>query len=469
MRHRLLVMLISLVIISAGCASAGHDKLSPMPEVNNNTSVINESERDRFQKEYRTACEAGRKERSALRKFPFPYEAMLAISSDIDLTTVREFENYHRFLNTREQTPWGQGLGLDIADSAWMYMGSNYPDRADYEGHGLEYAMSYFQGLDPKVIKDASRIMHYYRAGWIDSLHTYGDFSVMKDQVHFKREHAIEAAKVMNEKGFRPKIWINHGTETNVQNFGAYNPRRIFKYQAGDNPDSPYYHTDITLNNGIKYVWNSVGSDCFAWDDPLFPLELRDGRKVWGFKRYTHDLVKGKYLWTWEAHELPRQITRERLDSIASENKFAVFAQHLGKGTEEFPFNPKDIDALELLKAYQDNRKILVARTARLLDYARIRKYLNYETVAYGEMTYINIKSVEDPVLGAQVPSIEDIRGITFYTEDPEHTTILLNSEPVAADIIQRNERDCKGRSSIGVRWFKEDFTDYTLTYKDNI
>lgn len=53
-----------------------------------------------------------------LRKFPFPYDAMLAISSDIDNATVKKFEDYHQFLNTKEQTSHGQGLGLDIGDSA---------------------------------------------------------------------------------------------------------------------------------------------------------------------------------------------------------------------------------------------------------------------------------------------------------------------------------------------------------------
>ena len=47
-----------------------------------------------------------------LRKFPYPYNAMLAISSDIDDTTLEEFKTYHEILNTKEQTPYGQGLGL---------------------------------------------------------------------------------------------------------------------------------------------------------------------------------------------------------------------------------------------------------------------------------------------------------------------------------------------------------------------
>jgi peroxiredoxin len=46
---------------------------------------------------------------------------VLAISTDIDHTTVRAFRETHRFFNTREQTCMGEGLGLDISNSMWFY------------------------------------------------------------------------------------------------------------------------------------------------------------------------------------------------------------------------------------------------------------------------------------------------------------------------------------------------------------
>lgn len=72
-----------------------------------------------------------------LRKFPYPYDAMLAISSDIDNTTVEKFEKYHRFLNTLEQTSYGPGLGLDIGDSAWFYVVNDSLINFDQEGHSI--------------------------------------------------------------------------------------------------------------------------------------------------------------------------------------------------------------------------------------------------------------------------------------------------------------------------------------------
>lgn len=377
-----------------------------------------------------------------LRKFPYPYDAMLAISSDIDYTTVEKFETYHQFLNTLEQTSCGPGLGLDIGDSAWFFVVNDSLVNLDREGHRVEYSMSYFQGLNPNSRKDADKIINYYKVGWIDSLHSFGDFSRNDRSVKFTRDLAVAAWKAMNDSGFKPKVWINHGSESNVQNFGAYNPNDLFKYQAGDDPKSPYYHTDLTVDNGIRYVWNSIGMSQFSYDNPLFPIKLRDGRQVWGFQRYTHDVVNGKYDWTWETYELHRQITKQRLELLVKEKKFSIVAQHLGKGSDGCQVNPIDIQALQLLKSYQDEGKVLVARTSRLLDYARAQKFIRYAIVQSEGKTYININSIEDDVLKPTTPTMDEIRGLTFYVDDPDRTYVLLNLTLIPKEQLQRNGAD---------------------------
>jgi len=400
--------------------------------------------------------------RVSLRKFPYPYDAMLAISSDIDNTTVEKFETYHQFLNTLEQTSHGPGVGLDIGDSAWLYVVNDSLLNLDQEGHKAEYSMAYFQGLDVNVRKDAEKISRYFKVGWIDSLHSFGDFSRNDGSVKFTRDLAVAAWKAMNDSGFKPKVWINHGSESNVQNFGAYNPKNLFKYQAGDDPKSPYYHTDLTLDNGIRYVWNSIGMSQFSYDNPLFPIKLRDGRQVWGFQRYTHDIVNGKYDWTWETHELHRQITEQRLKQLVKENKFSIVAQHLGKGSDGFPFNPIDIQALQLLKAYQDEGKVLVARTSRLLDYARAQKCVRYSNVQIEGKTYININSLEDSVLKPTIPTLDEIRGLTFYVDDPDKTLVMLNMKLIPQEELQKNSPDRSNKRSIGIKWYRPDYTDYS-------
>lgn len=397
-----------------------------------------------------------------LRKFPYPYDAMLAISSDIDNTTVEKFETYHQFLNTLEETSHGPGLGLDIGDSAWFYIANDSLIALDQEGHRPEHSMSFFQGLDPKGRKDADKIARYYKVGWIDSLHSFGDFSRNDRSAKFTRELAFEAWKAINNLNIKPTVWLNHGSESNVQNFGAYNSKTLFKYQAGDDPKSPYYHTDLTIDNGIRYIWNSIGMSQFSYDNPLFPIKLRDGRQVWGFHRYTHDVIKGKHDWTWEPHELHRQITKERLEQLVRERKFSIVAQHLGKPNNGFPFKTNDIQALQLLKDYQDKGKVLVARTSRLLDFARAQQFIRYSSVQIEGKTYININTVEDSITKPTTPTLDELRGLTFYVDDPDKTYILLNLTLIPKDQLQRNGPDTSNKKSIGIRWYEPDYTDYS-------
>ena len=53
------------------------------------------------------------------RRFPYPYKALLAVSSDVDATSPWKFIRIHKFLNTL--TPaipyYGDGVGLDMGDS----------------------------------------------------------------------------------------------------------------------------------------------------------------------------------------------------------------------------------------------------------------------------------------------------------------------------------------------------------------
>jgi len=205
-----------------------------------------------------------------------------------------------------------------------------------------------------------------------------------------------------------------------------------------------------------------LGSEQFSTDNPLYPINLRDGQKVWGFYRYTNELVNGKIVWTWEPSELSKQITKPRLDQLVKDRKYAVVTQHLGKGSNGFPFTQEGIQSLRLLKSYDDEGKILVARTSRLLDYARSSKYVKYTVAEIEGKTYIDIISINDPLEGASVPSLDEIRGLTFHVENPESAFLLLNDNLIDQEDIQRNSADKSREKSIGVTWFKPDYTDYT-------
>jgi hypothetical protein len=71
-----------------------------------------------------------------LRDFPLPFSAMLSIVNDIDGTHLSTFRELHEFLNTDSETRYGVGLGLDIADSFWMYGPKTDPRVMSYYPNG---------------------------------------------------------------------------------------------------------------------------------------------------------------------------------------------------------------------------------------------------------------------------------------------------------------------------------------------
>ena len=439
--------------------------------------------------------------RAGLRGFPYPYRAMAALVNDCDNVTPRSFERYHRFLNTRTQTVYGEGLGLDVADSFFAYTAS-----ADYNS-----VMTYFMGLDPGETKDARRIARYFRCGWIDAIHALGDFSVKLAPnaagTAFTRELAKAAyAELWGGRVF-PLVWSDHGNEGNVQNFGAYGPSDSERYRSGDDPArGEYYHTDMSLSAGVKYVWDPRSSGRFGYGFPVSARTLRDGQKVWAFSRYTggggggggeggesgsagaEGTGAGGAVWDWYPDGLRREITRGRLDALAADGQYGLFAQHLGFYGEDYLLEPEDVAALRLLAEYQHSRQeVLVAGTARLLEYATARAFLNYRasrqprgignsgdaggndgggtgggTGGENSIIVFDIFSVDDPLFPDNSPSVERLRGITFYCADPDNARVSIRGAPVGEPDIARNPADETGMPSISIRWHAQDTADYT-------
>ncbi|MCL2059530.1 MAG: hypothetical protein FWH01_10840 [Oscillospiraceae bacterium] len=451
-----------------------------------------------------------------LRDFPYPYSAMAALINDCDNTTPRSFERYHRFLNTRGETIYGPGLGLDISDSFFAYTSAS-----DYN-----LVMTFFLGADPGARKDARRIERYIRCGWIDAMHTYGDFSAPDgaggagsaedgdgvggvedaggaggEPVGFSRELGAAAYASLRRDGIYPIVWTDHGNEGNVQNFGSYGPGASSRYKLGDLPRAgERYHTDFTVPGGVKYVWDARHSSRFGYDFPLTARTLRDGQKVWSFSRYTGGGATnggtannggattvggatnggvGYYAtaasgWDWYPDGLRRTLTEERLQALVADRQYGLFAQHMGFYGEDYIYEAEDVAALRLLAEYQYERSaILVAGTARLFEYATAHRFVSYEAYssdggaggpnAGGPYAVINILSVADPLFPEPEPSVERLRGLTFYCDDPDRVKVFVNSAPLNDSELSRNGVDHTGRPSVSIRWRPNDDTDYTV------
>lgn len=398
----------------------------------------------------------------SLRKFPYPYQAMLAISSDADHETLRKFNLIHQFLNTTEMTPFGKGLGLDISDSFFMYNGSNIQTDTDYNHVPLSRQFTYFKEMSNERY-GADLIDDYIHKGWMDSIHTYGDFSrINEQQTLFNRKLAIQAIQSLQAADDHVTVWIDHGNRSNVDNFGSNGVKSFYHYQEGANPKSIYYHTDLLIPYGIKFVWADQESDHFGRDSMLYPLKLQDGQKVWGFWRYTSDrTVNQRVHWIWSADDLGTQLDSMNLTSIILHHQYAILAQHLSADSIQYPLSQYSVERLRALADQYHDGNILVARTSRLLQYNVTQRYLKYYMSHDKDRTIIHISAVEDPVIGSHPPKIDELRGITFYTANPDQTEIDVANSPINKDLIQVNPSDGHA-ASISIKWYSPDTNDYS-------
>ena len=394
-----------------------------------------------------------------LRKFPYPYKAMMSIASDIDYTTLYEFCEIHKFLNTSEETKMGRGLGLDIADSFWMFKSSqiNTEHYIDYNktktaSEEMSWFMSDNYEKNEYFLKE--EIKKFISVGWIDSLHSYGDFTNKNSGITtFKRQHAIAAINELKKENIKIKVWIDHGSPTNTQNFGD---STIYKYQWGDQKDKISYHTDITIPYGIEFIWNPNVDDELGYESAISPKTLADGQKVWQFKRYT---VKQNE-WIWHSDKLGNELSEENLKHIETRGLYSIYAQHLGMNYEG-KYSDSTIQGLRRLKNKQDNGMILVARLSRLLEYNRTNEYIKYTISEKDGGQHLNIEYIDDPIFGKFIPTLEQCRGITFYSKKAKNIKIYINNIEIDKEELQVNEYDGYDES-IGIKWFETDCTDYT-------
>jgi hypothetical protein len=409
----------------------------------------------------------------AMRDFPWPFRSMLAICSDIDDESPEHFAALHRFLNTREMTPLGRGLGLDVTDSFWFYA------PAPEGGDPARGQMSFFAGLDWKKRSPfARRILDYIRGGWIDTLHTYGNFSNIPagHADRFTRAHAEHALAVLRGEGIAMRVWSNHGDGNNIQNVERDDD------MVGDIPTHPARHSDLMTRCGIRFIWSTEMSGDFRRDKVLTLAQLRDGQKIWKFSR--QDLVyrddaeelqarfgaiaqntgRGPMAVVWHPALLHIQLSSENLANLISAGGYAIVGQHLGyRGPFASPgelLPPQAAEALHRLKALQDAGGVLVAGTARLLEYAATREGLRYETATDAAgTTVIDITGVDDPVGEGRGLEIDRLRGITFEVIEGAGE-LHLRGKPVPRHEL--DDRRLRGKHIIGIRWFAPDYTDYS-------
>lgn len=396
-----------------------------------------------------------------LRRFPPPYRAALALSNDTDdLWDPRGWWEFLRFLNTRESTAIGPGLGLEVGDAFWFW-----------SDHGGEQPGSYFEGLTEKPSPFAPWIRALGRSGHLDTLHSYGNFSRYGG---FRRKHAELAAAVLADLGFAPRVWVNHGGGHDFQNLGS---------GCGDVPENPEargapapeYHLDLTVKAGFRYFWigdltgtpgqdrrlgpadwlrsgSPVPREAMGYlarglarrlayrhvlerypnyptlRNPLFaPRAMRDGRVLTTFCRYG-DFDRATFA---DLGFLLREAFLDRLEATGGVSvTFVHWSRHPGRSFRDLP--PAGLEGLGRLAARAREGRIWVTTTSRLLAYWETRRALRVTTSRAGDDLIVDLAA--GPLLDGREMTREDLAGITLFVPEPARTRVRWKGEPVAVE-----------------------------------
>ncbi len=397
-----------------------------------------------------------------IRRLPYPYEAMLAICSDLDETSDRElYYEIMRFLNTTETTSMGPGVGLEVGNSIYF----------DMPAHEFAYWTTDDTGR--------AMIRLLIESGHIDCLHSYGDLATSRD-------HAARALDELTKYDCKLNVWVDHGTART--NFGA-----DIMQGRGDIPGDEAYHADLTLDFGIRFVWRgrvtSVlgqeasprlrgiwrarhplasaktvmreaakqalarrGNAKYAMHAPnrvLCDATLRDGRPVYEFLRCNPHWAGVSCCET--GRDIGQVLTDRRLETLIARQGVCVLYTHLGKVDDpRIPFDHSAVAAFRRLAAAQRDGRILVSTTRRVLGYLRALREVSLE-VRHGEDgVEVFLEQNKEAARTYGGLPYADLAGLTIYTEDADRTRVRWKGREVPD--IQRNPADGTGRTSVSIR-----------------
>ncbi len=415
-----------------------------------------------------------------LRKFPYPYQAALSICSDIDGTSSENFLTIHKFLNSTQPTELGDGLGLQISDSFWMY---------DKPGIS-ESAFSYFADLSGRESEQAPVIRELIKAGILDVMHGYGNFASPAD---FSRNLAKKALDELDRYNLNLKVWTNHGGIESVQNIGnaSFGMGDIILSSRSKNAQAApdFYHADLLMKYGIHYYWDSeaslsqiVGQDrTFGfseayWTSPLnqnlkmksksivkamlsfldklyfkynethfvpwTPLnktnklieqdQLRDGHLIYKFTRFGN----GRFDW---ADDLDYLLNDRVLQRLLEKMGYLILYIHLGDRKQQQSAKPLSDSAVKKFKQLAElffAGKLWIATTSQLLTYNRVFHHLDWDIQEKETSYHIQINGLKDQLYADQLNEA-DLSGLSFIVPNDRNVKIFLNQRPVDFQIFK--------------------------------
>jgi len=440
-----------------------------------------------------------------VRPYPYPYIAALALSNDVDGMNRAAFEDWHGFVNGSGRTAYGEGLGLEVGDSFWVWSGTR--------NDALAIHRQFPDELDRQESPDVPRIIDLARAGWLDTLHSFGNWRASPDadrEALGARGEAQYALETLDRLGIKPRVFVNHSNSpSNVGSIWG-------TYQKSDDPDHPMYCLDLLKAAGFRYFWvdaclniEKFGDHLryeddqrlqaairvYPWsnwlrragkvldDDPpdfppdgaelrrlvvgmfnetILPLAAKDGSPILLFKRY-----RSPYLPT--TSTFPIQVTSRKLDLLESRRGAIVVYQHFGvtslrgraKSSEpgaKARSAPPVLDAHEaacwrdIAERHRAGR-LFIATTSRLLDWLWLRDRLVIETEKGADRWTVRLAGVRCSVLGERSVEAGDLNGLSLLVPRTAPEVVVTRGDAAALAVRRKADEAHAGQDVLYLPW----------------
>lgn len=418
-----------------------------------------------------------------LRKYPYPYSAAVTVASDTDNATYDRFSAVHAlFCGSEVIRPGSEAwrtLGL-TKDSRWFD-----PLAGGVRGLGLALADTFFliadeisMGMyryDPgeRAFREDSSdghnaceaIRNWIKRGEIDAFHGFMNFT--RDQVLPLLEKFY--AWCDGERVAKPRTWINHSVRScptglcperfrpnKTVTLGRQLLRALLgpatgrkrrpiewrqRWYYGARPGSPYYINDVLHANGLRYVWLEAGGDelpnVIALPEQIMngrasvlePVTMDDGIPYYRFRRCYGKVnaprgVTAALRTSDVAFDASTLFSAENLDHLCEVRGTCILYTHWTVA-RSLPVQDATIVNFQRLKTYRDKGKIWVTPLSRLLEWTRLRTFLDYTTSAEPDRLVIDIDSVDDPLFGRQRLDPADCEGLAFDIPPGEGPSVI--------------------------------------------
>ncbi len=395
----------------------------------------------------------------ALRPLPYPYKAALGLTlAPGQSLSLPDYFEALSYLNTRQTTRWGRGLGLEVGGAFTFYApADDWP--------------AYFNPPGPEGAANRRVFNRLLRAGWIDVLDSFGW------RERFTRNDADRALTELEHQGLAVRVWADRFPS--ADNLALEGGR-------GDHPSRIAYHLDLSLKAGLRYFWLGRTTPILGQDVPVgldgFTCQMGSQGLVsslWNLGRALGDYVlavvglprgdafRGNRLLapvSFKDGSIAYEYLRYRplgrpagllalnpdcLDSLAAKGgKMIVYHELKPIGGQVW--SPAELAVLEDLARRRRRGELLVTTAARLLTFTQVVDGLKWRFEQEGSRVRIYLESLDDAVTGPRPPKLEELAGLTFYVPRAAEARVFLKGKEVT---IRRCLIDHTGRESVSLPW----------------